>query len=164
MERNIANLVLPMGEVRETRFTLDGAGPDIKATALVRRKDYAGVGPVQTVILNAVTGVSLLPGQWQVQVVPPRGYYVSNFGGPRNNAPRPYGWNDVPVNRLIDLRETRSDMNGNYRFDGVAPGDYRILSHVRLRGSQPADLRRLRSARDPAGKSRRSRGGSGFVG
>ena len=172
IERNIANFALPMSEVRETRFAVDGAGADVTATALVRRKDYAGVGPVQTVMLNAVTGVLLFPGQWEVQVVPPRGYYVSNFGGARNSAVRPDGWNGflvnsfssrvnvtlsngpaalhgvvrdsnkavggVPVflepwdpvtrNRLADLHETRSDMSGNYRFDGIAPGDYRIFS------------------------------------
>ncbi len=30
--------------------------------------------------------------------------------------------------RLVDLRETRSDMKGNYRFDNLPPGDYRLLS------------------------------------
>jgi hypothetical protein len=37
-------------------------------------------------------------------------------------------WDPVTRNRVADLRETRSDMPGNYRFDGLAPGDYRILS------------------------------------
>jgi hypothetical protein len=30
--------------------------------------------------------------------------------------------------RLMDLRETRTDNAGNYRFGNLAPGDYRILS------------------------------------
>ena len=28
----------------------------------------------------------------------------------------------------MDLRETRTDMRGSYRFDGVAPGMYRVLA------------------------------------
>ena len=30
--------------------------------------------------------------------------------------------------RLLDLRTTRTDMRGAYRFDGLAPGVYRVLS------------------------------------
>lgn len=172
VERNISGFALPMNDVRTTAFVLDGAGSNISATALVRRKDYAGVGAVQTVTLHTVTNVALMPGHWEAEVVAPPGYYVSAFGSPRNEAPRPDGWNDILVNaytrgvnvtlsngpsaihgvvrdanrpaggapvflegwdpvsrnRVVDLRETRSDMNGNYRFDSVPPGDYRVLS------------------------------------
>ena len=106
-----------MNEIRETRFVLDGAGADVTATALVRRKDYAGVGGVQTVMLNAVTGVLLLPGQWEVQVIPPRGWYVSNFGGPRNNAVRADGWNGVLINNFSRVSVTLS--NGPAALHGV---------------------------------------------
>jgi len=30
--------------------------------------------------------------------------------------------------RLIDLRTTRTDLRGQYRFAGLAPGAYRLLS------------------------------------
>lgn len=30
--------------------------------------------------------------------------------------------------RLIDLKSTRSDVRGGYRFDGLAPGNYRVLA------------------------------------
>ena len=30
--------------------------------------------------------------------------------------------------RVMDLRETRTDMRGSYRFDGVAPGTYRLVA------------------------------------
>ncbi|HEX4138094.1 MAG TPA: carboxypeptidase-like regulatory domain-containing protein [Bryobacteraceae bacterium] len=200
IERNISNFALPMNEIRETRFVLDGAGLGSTASALVRRKDYAGTGEVQNVVLNATTGISLLPGHWEVQIVAPRGYYVSHFGGPRNAVSRPDGWNDVligssgfvsatlsngpaalhgvvrdsakpipgapvflegwdPVtrNRLIDPRETRSDARGNYRFDNLAPGDYRILSTFDYAAPNPqifdasrANEIRLEKATDPA--------------
>ncbi len=60
------------------------------------------------------------------------------------------GWDPVERKRLIDLRETRADMRGNYRFDGVAPGSYRVLSTFEylvpdskamdLAGAQPVEI------------------------
>ncbi len=38
------------------------------------------------------------------------------------------GWDPVERKRLIDLRETRADLRGNYRFEGLAPGSYRVVS------------------------------------
>lgn len=181
VERNTANYVLPMYEVRPTPVVLEGAGQGVSATALIRRKDYAGTGAVEAVMLKTVTNVWLSPGNWEVQVVPQPGYYVSGFGGPRNSGARPDGWNQVLVNaysravnvtlsngpsaihgmvrestmpaggapvfleawdpitraRLIELRETRTDMNGNYRFDSVAPGDYRVLSTFEYAAPKP---------------------------
>jgi hypothetical protein len=37
-------------------------------------------------------------------------------------------WDPVTRQRLLDPRETRTDMNGRYRFDALPPGDYRVLS------------------------------------
>jgi hypothetical protein len=171
IERNISNLALPMTETRESQFVLEGAGANVSTTALVRRKDYAGVGTAQVLMLNALTSVLLFPGRWEIQVTAPPGFYVSHFGGPRNTNARPEGWNEFQVvsasrsvvtlssgpgavhgsvrsanaaaggapvfleawdpitrSRVMDLRETRSDMAGNYRFDGLAPGDYRVIS------------------------------------
>jgi hypothetical protein len=59
-------------------------------------------------------------------------------------------WDPVERKRLVDLRETRADMRGNYRFEGLAPGSYRILSTFEylmpdfqamdLAGAQPIDI------------------------
>jgi hypothetical protein len=38
------------------------------------------------------------------------------------------GWDPVNRKRLVDVRETHADMRGNYRFEGLAPGSYRILA------------------------------------
>jgi hypothetical protein len=38
------------------------------------------------------------------------------------------GWDSSARSRIGELRMTRADMRGNYSFDGVAPGTYRILS------------------------------------
>jgi len=198
--RDIPNFTLPINEVRATRFIVDGAGPDITATAQMRRKDYAGTGPVRTVRLNAVTSVPVFPGRWEVRIIAPRGYYVSGFGGPRNIVARPDGWNEIqfssfvyvdvtlssgpaavhgvvrdaskpaagaPVfiegwdpitrNRLVDLQEIRTDTAGNYRFDNLAPGDYRILSTFDYASPTPQAFGalggreiRLEKASDPA--------------
>jgi hypothetical protein len=37
-------------------------------------------------------------------------------------------WDPISRKRLLDLRTTRTDAQGNYRFENLAPGDYRILS------------------------------------
>ena len=170
VERDMANFALPMNEVRESQFVLEGAGAAVSTTAFLRRKDLAGVGPAEPVILNGVGRAQISPGRWEFLATPPSGYYVSRFSGSRNNTARPDGWNDIagvpgrftitlsnspggihgivkragepaasapvfletwdPVTRkrVVDLRETRADMRGNYRFESLPPGDYRVLS------------------------------------
>jgi hypothetical protein len=171
IDREMANFTLPMSEVRESQFVLEGAGAGVSTTGFLRRKDLAGVGPGEPLNLSGVTRVQLFPGRWEFLATPPDGYYVSHFSGSRNNTARPDGWNDIvggtsgrftitlssspggihglvkssgapfaaapvfletwdPVTRgrLLDLRQTRSDMRGNYRFESLAPGDYRVLS------------------------------------
>ncbi len=38
------------------------------------------------------------------------------------------GFDPVTRRRVLELRETRTDRAGNYRFANLAPGDYRIVS------------------------------------
>jgi hypothetical protein len=176
VERNMADFALPMNEVRESQFVIEGAGAAVSASGLLRRKDLAGVGPAEPlIIMNGVGRAQISPGRWEFLATPPDGYYVSHFSGSRNNTARPDGWNDIaaggivgasgrytitlsgspggihgivkssgepaasapvfletwdPVTRarLLDLRETRADIRGNYRFESLAPGDYRIMS------------------------------------
>ena len=40
--------------------------------------------------------------------------------------------------RLMELRETRTDVRGSYRFDGVAPGAYRVLATFEYLNPEPA--------------------------
>jgi hypothetical protein len=37
-------------------------------------------------------------------------------------------WDPARRTRLVDLRAARADVRGNYRFEGLAPGSYRVLS------------------------------------
>jgi Carboxypeptidase regulatory-like domain len=65
-------------------------------------------------------------------------------------------WDPVTRQRVLDLRETRTDMRGNYRFDGLPPGDYRILSTFEYAAPDPnafdaalARSLRVESSTDP---------------
>src|SRR6202044_2742554 len=59
-------------------------------------------------------------------------------------------WDPARRTRLVDLRGTRADVRGNYRFEGLAPGSYRVLSTFEygapdsqamdLAGAQPIDI------------------------
>jgi hypothetical protein len=59
-------------------------------------------------------------------------------------------WDPVNRRRLIDPRETRADMRGNYRFEGLAPGSYRVVATFEhmipdfkamdQMGAQPVDI------------------------
>jgi hypothetical protein len=40
--------------------------------------------------------------------------------------------------RVIDLRETRTDLRGTYQFDGLAPGTYRVLATFEYLNPEPA--------------------------
>jgi hypothetical protein len=54
---------------------------------------------------------------------------VKTSGSPAEGAPVFLeAWDPIQRKRLVDLRETRADMRGNYRFEGLAPGSYRVLS------------------------------------
>ena len=42
--------------------------------------------------------------------------------------------------RLIDVRETRTDIHGQYQFQGLSPGNYRILSTFEFHAPDPATM------------------------
>jgi hypothetical protein len=166
LERNTPNLGVLLNQIREMQFGFQGMSGRIVA----RRKDLAGVGPVQQLELSASNRALLGPGRWELAVIPPLGNYVSGFF-PAARGARPDGWNEIQVprsglvtialsggasamhgivkesgapaswapvfletwdpierKRLVDLRETRADIRGNYRFEGLPPGSYRVLS------------------------------------
>jgi len=177
VERNMAEFALPMSEVRDSQFVIEGTGAAVSATGFLRRRDLAGVGPAEPVILtNGVGRVQISPGRWEFLATPPSGYYVSRFSGSRNNTARPDGWNEIALGggvlgtsgrftitlsnspggihglvksagepaasapvfleawdavtraRVVETRQTRADRRGNYRFENLPPGDYRVLS------------------------------------
>jgi len=136
----------------------DEKGKPIDASAAkitARRKDLDGGG--QSVVLKLEAGRTTIgPGRWDFGVSPPAGYYVvaspvpDSQGGLIKLSSRPAALHGVvngpghepaagaPVylevfdaeagKRLADLRVTRTDVHGQYRFRDLAPGVYRILS------------------------------------
>ena len=166
LDRNTANLNVLLSQIRETQFNFPGAAGHI----IGRRKDLAGVGPAQQLLLSPTNRALLGPGRWELAAIPPPGYYASAFY-PAARGARPEGWNEILVpragqitvvlsggvsalhgvvkqsgslvswapvfleewdpverTRLVDLRATRADVRGNYRFEGITPGAYRVLS------------------------------------
>ena len=141
------------------------------------RKDYAGTGAVQSYSVNASTGVPLAPGRWEVMIVPPRGYYVSAFGGPQKPAARPDGWNEINVGFLGRVSATISGgpaaVHGGVRQAGQSRGGrsrlYRRMgsqhAHPHGRSSRNADrcdgqlpARQSRAGRLPCSRDVRLRG------
>ncbi len=54
---------------------------------------------------------------------------VKSYGDPSVGAPVFLeGWDPDTHNRVLDLRMVRTDLHGNYRFEGLAPGNYRVLA------------------------------------
>jgi len=159
----------------------DTRGQVVDAAAVqltIRRKDLAGEGKPETPHFN--NGVApLLPGRWEVALVPNAKYFAEKFAGPGVDPfdrGRADGWNEIvltvpgppasgagfrlsaspaslhgivtqngrepaagaPVylelydlearKRLIDVRETHTDVRGQYQFYGLAPGNYRVVS------------------------------------
>lgn len=49
-------------------------------------------------------------------------------------------WDPVDRRRVLDLHETRADDRGRYRFTGIAPGEYRILSTFDYRAPDSASM------------------------
>jgi Carboxypeptidase regulatory-like domain len=165
LERSTSTLNVLLTQVRETQFGFQG----VPGRIIARRKDLAGVGPIQELQLSSNRAL-LSPGRWELAVIPPPGNYVAGFF-PAARGSRPDGWNEIQVprlglvtialsggpsaihgiikesgspaswapvfletwdpierKRLVDLRETRADIRGNYRFEGIPPGSYRVLS------------------------------------
>jgi hypothetical protein len=138
---------------------------DSKGQFWVRRKDFAGVGPVSVI---PVKGAALTPGRWEVLLRPSPGNYVSGvFGAAVARRDHPEGWveltmrkgagasfrvsggdgglrgtvKDTPYalvylegydsltkQRIGELWTARADAQGRYRFEGLAPGPYRLVS------------------------------------
>ncbi len=107
---------------------------------------------IRGVVLDYGTGRPLarvLAGTWEVMVAPPPYFYVVSVGGSRNPSPghRADGWNEITARdaavgapvflepfdpetkmRLGELRSTRTDLRGDYRFFSLPPGTNRLLS------------------------------------
>ena len=63
---------------------------------------------------------------------------VKESGSPASWAPVFLeAWDPIERKRVVDLRETRADIRGNYRFEGLPPGSYRVLSTFEYMAPDP---------------------------
>jgi protocatechuate 3,4-dioxygenase beta subunit len=179
MDNDRTDIRLGLNAIRDTAFYFDSTVKPINPEsihALARKKDLAGLGPVQTLNFRAMNkGVFLGPGRWELELLPMADFYVSAFSGPgyeKTAKSRPDGWNEIVVGgfgmvrftltsgpgtlsgtvvgaehetligapvfleaydpedhrRLKEISVTRTDVHGGYRFQGLAPGTYRVMS------------------------------------
>jgi hypothetical protein len=160
---------------------------DLRSIQVVaRKKELSGNRPPEA--LKIGTGaLRLMPGRWDVAVVPTPDWFVSGFtsGGPPDlGKTHPEEWNeisltdggaalrfilaenpgavhgvvkaaaepaigapvfleasDLPANRrLDDPRVTHTDIHGQYHFNGLAPGAYRVLSSFDFQMPEPLEM------------------------
>ena len=156
----------------------DGAGARVDAAGvmvLARRKELSGRGPVQ--YLQAAGGrVPLLPGRWEFSVAPNEAYYASGWveSTVPADAPTPaialkVGANPGTLHGLVageskepvagapvyleyegEVRNGRTDVDGKYRFIGLAPGDYRVWSTFAAAGKERGRTVRIEAGSDAA--------------
>ncbi len=175
LTRSIENYTFGLSEMKPSSFLFTPGNPRGKPPGqlFARRKDYAGVGKIDPVVVSEGMA-TMAPGRWELLFVPNAGNYVSSFSGAgygRSQNRRPDGWNEVliqnysqirfgltggggtvtgvvkqsgtpvagaavflegydPVTRTrtIEPRAVRAGLHGEFRFDTVPPGSYRICS------------------------------------
>ncbi|MGD1071877.1 MAG: carboxypeptidase-like regulatory domain-containing protein [Bryobacteraceae bacterium] len=94
LDRALTNFAVAMREVRETQFEFRGGDA---SAVMARRKDLAGTGLPLALQLNDNRAL-LAPGRWELMVLPPPGYYVTQFApARRDSSVRPDGWNEVTI-------------------------------------------------------------------
>ncbi|HWC97814.1 MAG TPA: carboxypeptidase-like regulatory domain-containing protein, partial [Candidatus Sulfopaludibacter sp.] len=138
----------PQPEVQFVFEDTKGAPVDSSSVQIMaRQKQLSGDLPVQF-IRPANNRQSFDPGRWEFSLAPNAGFYVvgdhqvllreastvvkfvlstspAAIHGTVQGAP---GIRVYLEGRPGEIRTTRTDMNGQFRFSGLAPGDYRIQS------------------------------------
>lgn len=148
---------LNLARVPQVAFEFqDDAGARVDAAGLVvlaRRKELSGRGPMQ--YLQAGSGrAPLLPGRWEFALAPNESYYASGWSdatvmadGQTPAIALKVGANPGALHGLVtgeskepavgapvylehegEMRNARTDVQGKYRFIGLAPGTYRVWS------------------------------------
>ena len=146
LSKDIDSYNLSMRDVRETQFTFSpdrgrGAPP---GQLFARRKDLAGVGPIQQVDLNERSAL-IAPGGWEFLFLPEAGNYVSSFFGSaygRGRKSRPDGWNAVVIEGFSFIRY------------GLTGGGAAISGVVKQNGEPVLGAPVFLEAWDPAARSR----------
>src|SRR6185295_15152386 len=119
-------------------------GSAIKLVA--RRKDLAGEAPAETPRIE-FGHAALMPGRWELAVVPSPTYCVLDFRGPRSERPengRPDGWNEITVTGSGNVKFVLSSKPGG--LHGTVTTAVRepvVGAPVFLEGYDPVSKKRL---------------------
>jgi hypothetical protein len=147
LSKDTDNYVLSSRDVRETQFTFTpdrgrGAPP---GQLFARRKDLAGVGPIEQVDLTERSAL-IAPGGWEFLFLPESGNYVSSFSGggaSRGRRSRADGWNAFVIGGFSFIRYGLS--SGGAVISGVVKqgGEPVLGAPVFLEAWDPATRSRL---------------------
>ena len=145
LDRVLTNFAVAMREIHETQFEFRGGGdaPNVMA----RRKDLAGTGVAQALQLNNNRAL-LAPGRWELMVLPPPGYYVTQFAPTRRDGSAPPdGWNEVTILGNSSVRANLS--GGASSVHGVVKvsGEPAVGAPVFLEAWNPDTRKRLTELR-----------------
>jgi hypothetical protein len=150
LDRDRTDIILSLRPLPELAFGFEsaqGAPIDGSAVKLVaRRKDLAGEAPAET--LRIVNGrAALMPGRWELAVVPSPAFCVLDFRGPRSERPengRPDGWNEITVTGSGNVKFVLSSKPGALHGMVTAAAHEAVLgAPVFLEGYDPASKKRL---------------------
>ena len=206
LDRDQPSLTIPLASYPTIQFAVeDTKGVSIDGRqfqVLMRRKDLSGTGKTES-MRAGIGRTGVLPGRYDVSLVPGSAWYVTSFSGPLSeslNQGRADGWNEIslapnslntlkfvlssssaslhgvvrdasgapvagiPVfmeaydldrrKRVRDFQILRTDINGGYRFTGLAPGSYRLLAtfDYRTPGGEVMELPVVKTAKLDEGR------------
>lgn len=177
IDRDRDGLRLNLEPVPQVAFEFqDGAGARVDAAGLMvlaRRNELSGRGPVQYVQAGGGR-VALLPGRWEFSLAPNESYYASGWvestvragmqeaaitlkvgadpgalhGLVAGESPEPAAGAPVYLEHEGEVRNTRTDVQGKYRFIGLAPGTYRVWSTFGAPGREGGRTVRVEAGSD----------------
>ncbi len=118
VEKHVAACEIPAGRLIHLRFEREGFAPIYLLNVAVSEGEPLALDPPTWIPAYSVAGrVTERAGQSvegaEVQLIP-----ITAMELPRSQ-------------RLLRTRTAKSDVHGRYRIDGVEPGSYRLVSHVK---------------------------------
>ncbi|HLH18986.1 MAG TPA: carboxypeptidase-like regulatory domain-containing protein [Bryobacteraceae bacterium] len=136
-------ITLLANPVRPAAVFVSGAPTSASSTAMIRRKDLAGMGKPMPLDLNR-GAATIPPGRWEVMLTPPAGYYVSGFYGSfHRDAGRADGWNEFLAGDYVSIRFQLSGGPGSVRGSVKSGSDPVPGAPVYLEGWDPAAKKRV---------------------
>jgi hypothetical protein len=143
LERD-TNWRLPLLPIRETQFDFTPPLADPKAAQLwARRVDLAGTSTAAVIPLTE-SHTMLLPGRWEIHLLPPPGFYVSGFSSLGSEAgSHPEAWNEITIGNFNLVKFTLTVGGGSVYGVVKTLGDAVAGAPVHLEAYDPVSRRRV---------------------